>query len=980
MDDAHKLSIPPAQHDGFEIVNTQHIADISSRVTRYHHTATDAEIISVENDDDNCAFAVALKTPPPDDTGLPHILEHSVLNGSKKYPVKEPFVELLKSSLASFVNAMTFDDMTIYPVASTNEKDLHNLIQVYLDAVFHPLITRETFSQEGWHYKPTDDGQLMFQGVVYNEMKGYYSVPDIMLERYVDEALLADTAYAFSSGGDPQAIPTLTYDDFVNFHSTYYHPSNARFFFYGNDDPKARLEIIADLLNDFDYRQVDSSIALQSAWDAPKTIERTFEAGEQSTTASNYLTVTWLLTHEWDSQERFRLALLERVLTGLPASPLRFALTDADMGDDVIASLDEVKQQMTYTVGVKGVDESNISAVETLIFDTLVQIVADGIDPLTVEAAINSAEFAQREKNTGRFPRGLVSLIEIAPSWMHGGDPVEALRFEQAYQQLRNDVENDKNYFVNMIKKYLIDNQHRLTLVMRPDTEFNLKLAEGEAESLKAARQNMSDDEFRMIGDYSTTLQQLQTQPDDPNAIASLPMLNRNDLTREIDHVDTDMKSMGEATLFWNDISTNNIAYVDFAFDMRSVPPELVPYISLYMTALTDVGTETRNYVRLSQDINAKIGGFDVTSVIQNTYVRENPFVAYLMMRLKALPSQLDSMVELFEDVLHHVDFHNRSRVRQIVLELKSSQEAYLSLRGHMDANYRLNAQTTPAGWLQEQISGPTQLQFLRTLLTEIDSNWADVLDKLTRIHELVTSQPHVLVNITADEEVYEQVATALHPVIERIQQGEHTVYQYDEILPKVDEGLGIPSQINFVGMASNMYDAGYKRNGSYITIAKHMNLTYMWNMVRVQGGAYGGTMLFDPTTGQTNFLSWQDPNIGKTIDVYQNAGRYLSGIELDQDEIERAVIGGISTLDDALLPDAKGYRAFIRHLIGLTDDMRQQIRDEVLNTSIDDFHTFGRYLAQATDDNVVVVAGDRSRLEAFSQESGRTLDIVPLG
>lgn len=599
------------QH-GFVLVREAHIAEIATWARLYRHQRTGAELLSLENDDENKAFGVAFKTPPADDTGLPHILEHSVLAGSRKYPTKEPFVNLLKTSLNTFLNAMTFPDMTIYPVASTNLKDFYNLVDVYLDAVFYPLITEKTFQQEGWHYEPGDDnGKLIYKGVVFNEMKGYASTAEITIGEETRMALMPDTPYARNAGGDPAVIPNLTYAQFKKFHEDYYHPTNARFYFWGDDNPEERLRRVDDFIAEFKAHPVEATLPLQPRFAEPRKIVKPYDAGEADADSDKtMLTVSWLLPEVTNAEAMLELEILSHILVETPASPLRKALIDSGLGEDLTSEgIESEKREASFTVGLKGIQLSDSDVVENLILETMGQIADDGIDPAMIEASLNTVEFQLRERNTGQFPRGLAVFIGILPAWMHGGDPLSHLAFEEPLNRIKQNAEKP-GYFEELMGKYLLNNPHRSTVILQPDPEVKTKRDEAEASRLTNEQARFSDTEINAIVADAEELQRLQNTPDSPEDVAKIPTLTLKDIDRYVKITPTEVTEIGGATVVYHDLQTSGVAYVDIGFNLYTLPDNLLPYIDLFGQALLEMGTETEDFVQLSQRIGAKTGGY----------------------------------------------------------------------------------------------------------------------------------------------------------------------------------------------------------------------------------------------------------------------------------------------------------------------------------------------------------------------------------
>lgn len=955
---------------GFQLMQEREIPALNAQVFLYQHSKTGAQLLSMVCADENKTAGVAFKTPPPDDTGIPHILEHSVLSGSQKFPVRDPFIELLKTSVNTFLNAMTFDDFTIYPFASTNLQDLRNLAEVYFDAVFFPLILENTLKTEGWHYElDAPDAPLTYKGVVFNEMKAYYSNPELLLNSLTGKALMPDTPYANDAGGDPAYIPDLTYENFKKFHETYYHPSNALFFFYGDDDPADRLRFVNEVISKFDRREVDASVPLQPRFDAPRTERHTYDAGEGGDRA--FITVNWLLGEVTDHPEMMALAVLEYALIQTPASPLRKALLDSGLGEDLTGGgFSRYTREATFGTGLKGVALDKTQDVEQLILDTLAELARDGIDPLTIEMALNTIEFQMREFNTGNFPRGLAIFIDSLPNWVHGGDIVTGMDSVGWVNYVREQYTANPRFFEALIQRYFIDNPHRVTLVLEPDAEWSIKRAAQEQARLDAERKRMKDADITRILEEGEVLKQRQETPDRPEDLARIPTLKLNDLDRDAKRIPTEVSESGGATVLYHDLPTSNIVYLDLAFDVRVLPQEYVPYLPLFSKMLLEAGTSDEDYVSLTQRIGSKTGGINTTTIASST-ADGTDSVVQLVLRGKCLPHQTSDLTAILADVLIKTRWDSPERAQQLVLEDKAVIETYIGMMGQAYAAARVNSGLRAEGWFGEQTTGVSQLLFLRELVDRIQNDWASVLEALRHIARLLINRTVLTANVTLDSATWADFRPVLDALIESIPASGATRHTWEPADTPDAEALVVPAQVNFVGKAVDLRALGFQPSGAASTVLRTLNYSYMYPKIRLQGGAYGGAARYNPFNGVLTYLSWRDPNITATLDTYDNAGRFLQTLELNDDELEKAVIGALGELDQYQLPDLKGYTAMTRYLIGYTDAMRQKYRDEVFSTSMHDYHAVGEALSKAAQasSKIAVVTGPQAAQKA--NESG---------
>jgi len=968
---------------GFELQRETYIPELDSRVKLWRHLQTGAELLSVENDDENKSFAIGFKTPPADDTGLPHILEHSVLAGSRKYPVKEPFVELLKTSLKTFLNAMTFADTTIYPVASTNLRDFYNLVDVYLDAVFFPRIDRHTFEQEGWHYElESVEAPLIFKGVVFNEMKSVYSMPEAVMDAVMNRALLPNTPYAHDSGGFPPSIPNLTYEQFCAFHATYYHPSNARIFFYGDDDPEERLRLLDAVLSQFQAHPIDATLPLQPRFSAPRKLTERVDAGEADEDDKRSLTVmSWLLPESNDPMRLMQFELLAHILIETPASPLRRALIESGLGEDLTGSgLNSYQREMSFSVGLKGIVAEDADEVEALILQTLTRLAEEGIDPAMIEAALNTFEFQLRERNTGGYPRGLATFIGLMPVWMHGGDVFSALAFEGPLSAIKAELAQNPRFFEGLIRSYLLDNPHRVTVTLVPDPQVGPEREAAEKARLEQARAQLSAADLEAIVENTRVLRERQNAPDSPEALATIPTLSIRDIDPKIKIIPSELLDLDGVPTLYHDLHTRGVAYLDLAFDLSGVPQHLVPYLDLFSKALLEIGTEQEDYVRLSQRIGAKTGGLYASSFASALYRREG-LVARLLLRGKAMPHQVGDMLAIMADVLLTLKLDNRERFRQMVLEEKAGMETYLPIMGQAFVGARLRAHFDPSGWFAEQTGGISQLFFLRELAARIESDWEGVLADLEAVRAAIINRRGLMLNVTLDASNWAAVEPQVRAFLGRLPSAEVNPQTWDwraAALP-AHEGLSVPAQVNFVGKGANLYALGYEFSGAQIVILKHMNLDYLWNRVRVQGGAYGGALSFSQMSGVATFLSWRDPNLVGTLAAYDGTADYLRGLQLSADDLEKAIIGAIGQVDSYQLPDAKGFSAFVNHLVGYTDADRQRTRDQILGATLADFHALADVLERVAERGAVVALGSPQALAQANQQLAVPLQVTPV-
>ncbi|MDL2209341.1 insulinase family protein [Desulfovibrio sp. OttesenSCG-928-O18] len=958
---------------GFTLVWEQDLPECKSAVRFWRHDKTGAELLSFRNDDENKVFGVSFRTPPTDSTGLPHILEHSVLCGSEKYPVKEPFVELLKGSLQTFLNAFTYPDKTCYPVASANVRDFRNLTDVYLDAVFFPLIPEEVFQQEGWHLEPDGNGSFLFKGVVYNEMKGVFSSPESILGRFSQHTLFPDTVYGLESGGDPEVIPSLTYQDFIRFHKTCYHPSNARFFFWGDDDEEERLVQVGEAISRFTRQTPAAEVALQARLAAPRAMTVPFAAGEEE--EKGMVCCNWLLEDTADVELNLAFRMLDHIFLGMPASPLRRALIESGLGEDITGGgLEDELRQSSYSIGLRGVDPKNAPEVEAVILSTLRELAASGIDAMYLDAAVNSVEFALREKNSGRFPVGLVVMLQALTTWLHDGDPLAPLRYEAPLAAIKAKLAAREPYFETLIQRYFLENTHRSTVTLIPDNNLAATQAREEADRVAAKLAALSEAERNELAAKAERLQALQEAPDKAEDLARIPRLEVADLPRTEKAIPSENAARDPAPVMFHDLATGGISYVDAFFDLSAVPARLFPLLPLLGRALTEMGTRKRDFVGLNMAIASKTGGLDAGPAFYTARGDRSP-LPRLVVSGKVSPDKIKDLFSLMGEIILDAKFDDRERFVRMVLEEKARLENALVPAGHTFVSLRLRGAQSASGAMEEATGGVAYLLFLRGLAEKASKDWASVLADLDTLRSTVFARPFLSWNITGESGQKQALLAGAEKLAQKLPQvAPSPESPLSPLRYPGKEALLLPAQVNYVGMGGNLYDAGYVYHGSVHVILKQLRTGWLWEKVRVQGGAYGAFCAFDRMAGAFVLASYRDPNVRNTLDIFARTPAHLASLTLSKRELEAAVIGAMGEMDAHLLPDAKGSAAFARKLIGDTKELRQKMRDEILSTTQDHFHAFAEVLTKAMKTGPVCVLGGDTLEKTATEDGGWTV------
>ncbi len=963
----------------FTLVEERSMAEVNGTARFYRHNATGAQIVSVTNDDENKVFGVTFRTPPKNSTGVAHILEHSVLCGSKKYPTKEPFLVLLQSSLQSFLNAFTFPDKTCYPVASANMQDFYNLIDVYIDAVFHPIISENIFRQEGWHLEAeTSDGPWLYKGVVYNEMKGVYSSPDSRLSEESQHAIFPDTLYSLDSGGRPDEIPSLSYEEFRDFHSRYYHPSNSRFFFWGDDPEEERLAIVARALAGKGHCDVDSSISLQPAFATPTRVTRAYPAEKG---AKCLFTVNWLTGKRGDLERTLTLEMLQHILEGMPGSPLRRALISSGLGEDTTGDgLQMDLAQTSYSTGLKGVAEEDLPRAEELIFSTLKDLANKGIDKSLVEAAVNTVEFSYRESNTGNFPQGLAAMLQCLATWLYDENPLDSLAWEKPLASIKERLAKGDPVFEEAIRTLFLENPSRATVVLTPDEGLAARIEEEEAARVSAAQAAMSAKEREEVVRITRELQKAQATPDTPEALASIPSLGLGDLPSHNRLTQRAIQETSDFTMVGHELPTRGVAYMNLLIPLPKLPVRLVPSLSLFLRTFRDVGTAKRDYTELGALIAAKTGGLGASLTMVNH--TDGNLRCYLNLTGKAVSSKVQDLFDILNEILlepiKDKDVLSQ-RLKEMLLEDKAGLEQDLVASGHKAASTRVLTHFSPAAVIGEAMDGIHYLNTLRSRLDNWDTALPQLLEDLDELRRLLVVARPGVVHCVGSTDDMENVARLAEHVWHALPGGARVdgTQCISLAAPVGAEVFATPSQVNYVAKGCNLKALGYSYHGSAAVIMRHLARSYLWEQVRVLGGAYGAFCSLDRTSGNFVCSSYRDPNVEKTVAVYDSMADYLAGISLTREDLTRAIVGTIGDLDLYRLPEARGAYSLGRWLAGESDEALQALREEILSTTNDDFRAFAPILKEAASKGETCVIGGANAARAAEEKGWRCTQLL---
>ena len=811
-------------------------------------------------------------------------------------------------------------------------------------------------------------------------MKGAYSSPDHLLAEYSQRSLFPDITYGLDSGGDPKEIPNLNFEQFKAFHETYYHPSNARIYFYGDDDPETRLRIVNDYLKDFEWMPIDSEIPLQKRFDQAKRIVRVFAGGEKGEEGpKGMFTLNWMLDETTRKELNLAFHMLEYILLGMPGSPLRKALMDSNYGEDIAGEgLASEIRQMYFSAGLKGIDPKNADPIENVILTTLTKLVSEGIDPRTVEAAQNTIEFILRENNTGNYPRGLVLMLRALTTWLYGNDPLALIAFEAPLESVKKEISEKGSFFEELIDRYLLKNPHRTHLLLEPDPDLAKKEISSERERLAKARAAMSPSDLETVRLTSEKLRERQETPDSPEDLAAIPCLGLSDLSRVNKLIPVECLPKEGTQILYHDLFTSGIAYLELGFNLHTLPQRFLSYVPLFGRALLEMGTEEEDFVSLTLRISRKTGG--IYPVFHTSVVKDSKAgTAWLFLRGKAMMAQMPELLAILRDVLLTVRLDNQARFRQIVLEAKARLEQAIIPGGHQMVNLRLRAPFNEADWAAEQMKGVSYLLFLRKLAKRVEENWPAVHQDLEEARKILVNRNALLLNMTMDETGWKHCQPQVGEFLEHLPASPVNTVEWNPDKKTDFEGMTIPAQVNYVGKGTSLYAMGYRFHGSAHVISRYLRNAWLWERVRVLGGAYGAFCLFDRLSGVLTFVSYRDPNLLKTLEAFDASAQYLKNLELSDDELTKAIIGTIGDIDQYQLPDAKGYTSMVRYLSGETDEDRQRMREGVLGTTIRDFRSFGELLEEAAETALVKVLGSQTAVDEVAGERPGWLKVFPV-
>lgn len=919
----------------YEILDEHRVEDVQSDGFILRHKKSGARIAILSNNDDNKVFYIGFRTPPEDETGVPHIIEHTTLCGSKKFPVKDPFIELAKGSLNTFLNAMTYPDKTVYPVASCNDQDFKNLMDVYLDAVFNPNITKyeEIFKQEGWHYELTGkDDELKINGVVYNEMKGAYSSPDEVLSSQIYRSLFPDNTYSKDSGGNPEYIPKLTYEAYLDFYHKYYHPSNSYIYLYGDMDVVERLEWLdKEYLSLYDYKKVNSEINKQPAFDEIKNVEAQYSITmDDSQENKTYLSYNRVVGDTLDEMLYQAFDVLDYALVSSPGAPVKQALIDAGIGDDVYGSYDAGILQPVFSFVAKNANASQADEFESIIENTLKEVVKTGINKEALLAGINSSEFKFREADFGQFPKGLLFGLNCLDSWLFDDmKPFIHLECLGTFAKLRKAVDTD--YFEKLIQEYLLDNTHGSSVTVKPKRGLGNEREEALAKELSDYKASLSDEEIKKLIEDTEHLKKYQEEPSSDEDLRKLPMLTRADMKKNAMPFSNIEDELLDVKVVRHDIESNGIDYISFLFDAGDFAQSELGYLGFFTNALGLVSTEKYSYTDLANATNIYTGGISTGTASHPDIKDRNNFVFKFEVKLKVLEKNLDKALELMEQMLLTSDFTDTKRLGELVAQIKARLQANLSSSGHLVAAMRSMSSFSRYALYQDELKGIAFYRSICRIEKELSESPKSVSDKLAAIAKKLFARNRMLISFTGNNEAYGNAKPSLEKVIAGFDKMSAVGNQAEVHFNTAKEAFIDASQIQYVAKTGDFICEGYEYTGALRLLRIILSYDYLWINVRVKGGAYGCMNTF-LRSGESYFVSYRDPNLSDTLDVYDRIPEYIKSFSPDERDMTKYIIGTFSALDTPMNPEAKGSRSLSAYLEGITYEQIQKERNEILN------------------------------------------------
>ncbi len=952
---------------GYELLSSEDLSDVKGTGLYFRHKKSGARVLVVKNSDENKVFFIGFRTPPEDSTGVAHIVEHTTLCGSDKFPVKDPFIELAKGSLNTFLNAFTYPDKTVYPVASCNDKDFANLMDVYLDAVFHPNFYHDEriFRQEGWRYELFDEKEdIKLNGIVYSEMKGAYSSAEDLFYRYSQSSIFPDNQYGVDSGGDPDVIPELTYEAYLDFHKRFYHPVNSYIYLYGDIDVEERLIWLDDnYLSKYDKIELDSEVRVQKEFGGIKEVTEEYSVDRPDENGKGVFYSLNVFAGEPDDLIKgISFEVLDYVLFEAPGAPVRQALSDAGIGDDILSFYSGDIKQPSFTIGVKNAKPGQAEEFKKVVFDTLKKVVKEGVNSSSVLAAVNRQEFKYREADFGRLPKGLMYGVTCLTTWLYNDDmPLVTLHMNEAYKQIREKI--GTGWFESLIEEYFLNSKHGSLLSFVPKVGLNAEKDRKVREKLAAFKQSLSHEEIQKMIRTTEELKKYQGEPSTPEQLRTIPLLSISDIRKEAKPYKYEeiLKDCGR--IIWSDVETNGVVYLKNMFDVRAVAKEDVGYIGLLASTLSLVDTDKHSYGDLNDEINIHTGGLGVDVGVYKRKKEKDSFFPYIYTAVKTMVSETDTAIGFVKEILLSSKFNDEKRLKELLFILRSDLESSYTENGTAVAKARVASYFSPASAFSEAVEGIDFYEFVKNLTDNFDDLKDTIIDKLQNVADTVFTRNNLTVGITCNKDDLKNCEAGIREMFKALpEKSQERSLKFT--CSRKNEAFKTPGQVQYNVKAGSLEEAGEEYTGVFQVLQSMLSYGYLWNEIRVKGGAYGAGFSCNPNNGFTCFSSYRDPNLKKTYDTFESTIDYISKFEADDREMTKAILGTFGSIDAPLTPRQEGDRSIYACLRGLTIEEAQKNRDEALNCTPEAIRKTAPILKKVLDQNCFCTVGSAKEID----------------
>lgn len=962
--------------NGFKLISEEFIKDISSNVKVFQHEKTKARLMAIENDDENKVFGIGFRTPPHNSTGVAHILEHCVLNGSRKFKTREPFMDMLKTSLQTFLNAMTFSDKTIYPIASRNDKDFHNLMDVYLDAVFFPAVKtkKEIFLQEGWHYElKNKDDKLTYKGVVYNEMKGAYSSKDTIMYQEFAKGLFPDSIYGNESGGYPYDIPNLSYEEFIGFYDKLYHPSNSFIFLYGDINLDDQLAFIdQEYLSHFEEISIDSTIDIQKDFEEERDFNVKYSiASDENPKNKDILIYGVRSGFKYNPMDEITNTIIRNTLFENDGSPLKLSLLEKGIGED-IDGLSTDGMEIGLGLVAVNTDSSKKAEFKKTIEDELKKIVKNKIDTEKLEAAINKIEYDIREASN--FPtKGIIYFITSLNTWLYDKDPTLNFKFENELANLRSKIGTD--YFEKFIKDKILNNPNKVIIALEATPGMNSEKDKKVQEKLQEYKNSLSEEELEKLILENQNLVKFQNTEDTKEEKNTIPKLKLEDIDRKVLEIPTEEFSKENYTVLYHDLFTGKINYVTLCFDLEWADRDDLSYIALLSDLLTKVDSKSYSYKDMETKIYLNTGGINTT--ISTIVDNKNPKVYYKKFNVqsKAIGEKSKDMFELFDEILLNSSFEDKNRIKEVLSQILINMENQILVSGHSIAIIRSQSYHSQNAKYNDTIGGIGYYDFLKDLNENFEEKFENLKEKLEEVKQKIFNSNNLILNITTDKEEFKRVEKEGISFIEKLPKEKLPNSNIHFELEKKNEGITSSSNVNYVVKTHTFDPLEFKFDGSMFVISSMLSLTYIYNAIRAQGGAYGCGMSISEY-GNIFMYSFRDPNVKNTVNVYNSVADYLNNLKLSKDELDSFIIGSLNKFNPPLTNSQKGNLALSMYISGKTTEDLNRNLNEALETKLEDFQEVAKLIDKAMRENYIATIGNNEKIK---EDSDVFMNIRPL-